>query len=130
MVDNCAICRNHIMDLCKRTDSFKFRNWLPLTTKTGIECQAHQASSTSEECTVAWYLLTSCFFSVLLPVQKFPRGVCNHAFHFHCISRWMKTRQVCPLGIESFFFSLPVFFFLVSSMVSDNRDWEFQKYGR
>lgn len=44
----------------------------------------------ADQCTVAW-------------------GSCNHAFHLHCISRWLKTRNVCPL---------------------DNKPWEYQKYGR
>jgi E3 ubiquitin-protein ligase RBX1 len=24
-------------------------------------------------------------------------GNCNHAYHTHCISSWLKKRQVCPL---------------------------------
>nr|VDD18696.1 unnamed protein product [Brassica rapa] len=90
VVDNCAICRNHIMDLC-------------------IECQANQASATSEECTVAWGKLLVTFLMYLDNSKSiYITWVCNHAFHFHCISRWLKTRQVCPL---------------------DNSEWEFQKYG-
>nr|CCC93394.1 conserved hypothetical protein [Trypanosoma congolense IL3000] len=68
-VETCAICRNHVMDLC-------------------IECQANPNGSPTD-CNVAW-------------------GACNHAFHNHCISRWLKTRNVCPL---------------------DNKDWSYQKLG-
>jgi E3 ubiquitin-protein ligase RBX1 len=55
-----------------------------------IECQAKDPPVKPEDCKVAW-------------------GKCNHAFHFHCISRWLQSRHTCPL---------------------DNREWVFLKYGR
>ncbi|CAD2219804.1 RING-box protein 1 [Angomonas deanei] len=36
------------------------------------------AEVTSWECPVRW-------------------GECQHCFHDHCIQRWLKTREVCPL---------------------------------
>lgn len=54
-----------------------------------IECQPNSINNSLEQCIAAW-------------------GVCNHAFHMHCIQRWLKSRPVCPL---------------------DNKDWTFQKFG-
>ncbi|CAI4050915.1 hypothetical protein N7582_005070 [Saccharomyces uvarum] len=70
-VDNCAICRNHIMEPC-------------------IECQPKAMTDTDNECVAAW-------------------GVCNHAFHLHCINKWIKTRDACPL---------------------DNQPWQLARCGR
>lgn len=33
-------------------------------------------------------------------------GVCSHIYHLHCIERWTKTKNVCPL---------------------DNKKWEYKK---
>ncbi|QLQ80898.1 hypothetical protein HG537_0E02530 [Torulaspora globosa] len=70
-VDNCAICRNHIMEPC-------------------IECQPLAMTDTDNECVAAW-------------------GTCNHAFHLHCINKWIKTRDACPL---------------------DNQPWQLARCGR
>jgi hypothetical protein len=34
-------------------------------------------------------------------------GVCGHGYHLHCISTWLKTKQMCPL---------------------DNNRWEYKKH--
>jgi len=48
-----------------------------------ITCEAEPHHS--EECTVAW-------------------GQCGHSYHFHCITRWLKTRSTCPLDDEEWDF--------------------------
>ena len=61
--ETCAICRNHLMELC-------------------IECQNKADASVNGSEDI-----------------KCPRAVgrCNHSFHLHCISTWIKNRNSCPL---------------------------------
>ncbi|KAH8387803.1 hypothetical protein KR093_009528 [Drosophila rubida] len=72
--DTCAICRNHVKQLC-------------------IDCEAEQGNHFKE-------------FQEMCPEVT---GACNHVFHLHCISRWLKNKWVCPL---------------------DYRTWEFKKTGK
>ncbi|XP_033252643.1 RING-box protein 1A-like [Drosophila miranda] len=55
-----------------------------------IECQASEEEIEPEQCNVV-------------------TGVCQHVYHYHCISRWLRERQVCPL---------------------DNKKWDYLQYGR
>jgi len=32
-------------------------------------------------------------------------GMCSHGYHFHCITKWLKTRSTCPLDDEEFVFA-------------------------
>lgn len=48
-----------------------------------ITCEAEPHHA--EECSVAW-------------------GQCGHSYHFHCITRWLRTRSTCPLDDEEWDF--------------------------
>lgn len=70
-LEDCAICRNSLMDPC-------------------ISCESErQQKGQLSTCNLVW-------------------GTCKHVFHEHCISKWIKTRNVCPL---------------------DNKLWNYGMYG-
>jgi RING-box protein 1 len=76
-VDNCAICRNHIMDLCIECQA-AVATPAPSSRADNKPDKNKMVATTMTECPVAW-------------------GECNHAFHKHCIQKWLQTRKVCPL---------------------------------
>jgi len=45
-----------------------------------IEC-AGKFNGSDDKCNIVW-------------------GVCNHAYHLHCISGWIKNHSTCPLCTE------------------------------
>lgn len=49
-----------------------------------VQCQKNE-KTLNFECKIAW-------------------GECNHAFHDHCISKWLKNRPLCPLDAKSWIY--------------------------
>ena len=35
-------------------------------------------------------------------------GECSHVYHLHCIERWIKTKNVCPLDNKEWHYKKPV----------------------
>lgn len=43
----------------------------------------------------------NCTTSPTDPECNLEWGSCNHGFHHHCLSKWLQTRNICPLCQKS-----------------------------
>ena len=109
--DTCSICRGNLNELC-------------------LECQT---KPTGSDCTIAWGVCNVCHNSSFFPFffvfgffttfDLFFFFFCSpkqHAFHFHCISQWLKQRKNCPLGLSSFSFTFISLFSRISIQTTLN----------
>ena len=71
--ETCAICRNAIMERCVTCLALRDREH-------DLEDDSDESQQLDNE-----------------PRCPYQKGACNHVFHQHCISRWLRTRYVCPL---------------------------------
>ena len=62
-------------------------------------------NSRSDTCGICKNSLTDkcieCFANMDDHACSIVWGSCNHAYHVHCISHWLKSRDVCPLCSDS-----------------------------
>ena len=109
MVKVCAICRGFLLERCiecesklevldikdietllaKRIDLKEFKN------DTSLRVLPRDILGfIGDRISIQGYVKVACSIS---------KGSCNHIYHTHCIERWLKKRQNCPLDNESWF---------------------------
>lgn len=75
--DNCAICRNNLLDKC-------------------ITCEKYNGPT--DCCGIGKIKCNKCVSNII--ECKSIVGCCGHGYHECCINKWCKTRETCPLDNE------------------------------
>ncbi len=85
--DICAICNNGLDDRCMECGLYDTMK-MPCQHSTHSNCDGHFINPiTNEECTITG------------------NACCDHMFHYSCISRWLKIRNICPLCMAPWIWS-------------------------
>jgi len=97
--DECPICRSSILESCVEcSNSIEYtKNSNSIEHTKNSNSIEYTKNSNSIEHTKNSNSETNCI-SIM--------GECTHVYHLHCIEKWTKTKNVCPL---------------------DNKKWEYKK---